>query len=87
MIPILLWLLFGALVGWLAGLLMKSKNSLLWNIIFGILGSVLGGFIASLLGFGSFWGTYSFDIVNLAISVGGACLVMYLVKVLKIRIK
>ena len=81
-ISLLLWLLFGALVGWIAGILMKSKRSLLGNIIVGIIGSFLGGFIASLLGFGSFGGEFAFDIVNIAISIGGACLLIFIVGLL-----
>jgi len=83
-ISILLWLLFGALIGWLAGFLMKSKSSLIWNIILGIVGSIVGGFVASLLGFGELGGAFSFNIFNILISVGGACLVVFLARVLKI---
>ena len=83
LISILLWLLFGALVGWIAGLIMKSRNSLLVNIILGIVGSIVGGFVASLLGFGSFGGTFSFDVVNILISIGGACLVIFVVRLIR----
>ena len=83
-ITILLWLVFGAVIGWLAGLIMKSKKSLLWNIIFGIVGSVVGGFIASLFGFGSLSGAFSFNIISILISIGGACLVIWLATLLKI---
>lgn len=84
LITILLWLLFGAVVGWAAGVIMKSQNSLLMNIILGIIGSFVGGFVASLLGFGSFGGDFSFDIVNILISIAGACLVIVLARILKI---
>ena len=83
LISLLLWLAFGALVGWLAGIIMKSNKSLLGNIILGIVGSFVGGFIASLLGFGSLGGGFSFNIVNVAISVAGACLVIFIVRCLK----
>jgi len=84
LISILLWLLFGAVIGWLAGLIMKSKKRLVWNIVFGIVGSMLGGFIASLLGFGDLGGAFSFDIIGILISIGGACLVIWLARLLKI---
>ena len=80
-ITLLLWLLFGALVGWIAGIIMKSQNTLLWNIILGIIGSFVGGFIATLIGIGS---DFSFSIANIIISVAGACLVIFLARVLKI---
>jgi uncharacterized membrane protein YeaQ/YmgE (transglycosylase-associated protein family) len=83
LISILLWLLFGALVGWIAGMIMKSKRSFVGNIILGIIGSFVGGFIASLIGFGSLRGGFSFDIVNILISVGGACLVIFIAGILK----
>ena len=82
-INILLLLLFGAVVGWLAGLIMKSKNSLFVNIILGIVGSLVGGFVASLLGFGSFTGNFSFNLVNVLISIGGACLVIFVVRLIR----
>jgi len=83
LITILLWLLFGALVGWIAGVIMKSRSSLLRNIILGIIGSFVGGFIASLLGIGSIGAGYSFNIANIIISVAGACLVIFLARIIK----
>jgi len=74
---ILLWLLFGALVGWLAGIIMKTQSSLLGNIVFGIIGSIVGGYVAAQLGFGRLGGDFSFDLVNIAIAIGGACIVIF----------
>ena len=43
---ILIWVLIGAIAGWLAGLIVKGYGfGLLGNIIIGILGSVIGGWI------------------------------------------
>jgi len=75
---ILLWLLFGALVGWIAGIIMNTQNSsLLGNIILGIVGSMVGGYAASQLGFGNLGGDFSFDLVNIAIATGGACIIIF----------
>ena len=47
---IVLYLLLGAVAGWLAGVLMKGGGfGLLWNIIIGIIGGFLGGWLMSLL--------------------------------------
>jgi len=83
-LTILLWLLFGAVVGWIAGLIMKAKKTLFWTIILGIVGSFVGGFIASLLGFGEFGGAFSFNIINVVIAVAGACLLIFIARAMKI---
>ncbi|MCL2402258.1 MAG: GlsB/YeaQ/YmgE family stress response membrane protein [Oscillospiraceae bacterium] len=83
LISILLWLLFGAFIGWIAGMIMKKKSSLLGNIIFGIIGSFVGGFVASIIGFGSLRGSFSFDLMNVIFSVAGACLVIFIAGILK----
>ena len=83
-ISILLWLLFGAVIGLFAGYIMKVKKGLVMSIILGIVGAIVGGFIASLLGFGEFGGTFSFNIVNILISVGGACLIVFIARALKL---
>lgn len=52
---ILLWLLFGGVVGWVASMLTRDNNKMgiLANIIIGLIGSVIGGVISSFVGWGS----------------------------------
>ena len=83
MLHFLLWLLYGAIIGWVAGLIMRSTLNLGWSIVLGIVGSMLGGFIASLLGFGDLGGTFSFNIVNMLVSLAGACLVLIIARTAK----
>ena len=49
MINLILWLLFGALVGWLASLVMRTdaQQGPLLNIIVGIIGAMIGGLLFS----------------------------------------
>lgn len=71
---ILLWLILGALAGWLAGLIMGSDGrNWLVNILIGVLGAAIGGFVASLLGLG---GITAFNLYSLLIAVAGACLLL-----------
>jgi uncharacterized membrane protein YeaQ/YmgE (transglycosylase-associated protein family) len=46
---IIVWLIVGAVAGWLAGIVMKSRQSLLGDIILGIVGSFVGGFVLTLI--------------------------------------
>ena len=71
---IILWILMGALIGWLAGLIMKSKGGALRNIVTGIVGSALGGLIASLLGISA----STFSVGGVLISIAGACLLIFI---------
>lgn len=52
---ILLWILFGGLIGWLASVLTHNDNrmGIVANIIVGLLGAVIGGLIGEALGLGS----------------------------------
>ena len=45
MISLLVWLIIGGIVGWLAGLIMRDNNGVIVNVIVGIVGSFLGGLI------------------------------------------
>ena len=49
---IILWVIFGALAGWLASVIMKtdSGQGTLSDIIMGVIGAVVGGFIMNLFG-------------------------------------
>jgi len=48
---IVVWLIIGAIAGWLAGLLVKGGGfGLIVNIIVGIVGAVLGGWLSGVLG-------------------------------------
>ena len=72
---ILLWLLFGAVVGWLAGIIMNDQKSIVMNIIVGIVGSLLGSWLASTF----FKTTFAdFSIEGLIFSVIGAALLIFI---------
>ena len=49
---ILSWIVLGALAGWVASIIMKNNESMgaVANIIVGILGAFIGGFIMNLIG-------------------------------------
>jgi uncharacterized membrane protein YeaQ/YmgE (transglycosylase-associated protein family) len=71
----------GGLVGWLASKVMKADRhmGLLGNIAVGIIGSALGFWLAGLLGFAAYG-----LIAQLAISVIGASLLIYVLRALRV---
>jgi len=75
---IVLWILFGAIIGWLASLITGDAARLgaIGNIILGLAGALLGGWIASLLGIGN---ASDFNLGGLAIAVLGAVFLILLV--------
>ena len=77
---ILLWILLGALAGYLASLIMGKKQGWLSNIVIGVLGAGVGGFAASLLGLG---GISGFNLYSLLVAVAGACLLLWLFHLLR----
>ena len=77
----ILWtLICGSLIGWLAGKLMHHHTSLMRNIIVGIVGSALGNFLFSLIGFHAYKGLSSF-----LVSVVGACALLWIVDLISGR--
>ena len=81
-LDIVIYLAIGALAGWLAGLLMKSKGGLLFNIIMGIIGSFVGCWVGGLIGLNTTSLSSHFDIWAIVVAVGGACLVIALYRLI-----
>jgi uncharacterized membrane protein YeaQ/YmgE (transglycosylase-associated protein family) len=73
---ILSWLALGAIAGFIASLLVnKSGEGLLMDIVLGIVGAVVGGFIAQSVGFA---GIQGIDLYSILIAACGAVLVLLL---------
>ena len=73
---IIVTILIGALVGWLAGQIMNMKGGFWFHVVLGIVGSVVGGILAGLIGISA----KQVSIGGVIISVAGACLVVWLVR-------
>ncbi len=77
LVNLLIWVLFGAIAGFIAARLMGQPTSLLGDVVLGIVGAVVGGFIAGLLGIDYNAG---FSIGSLLVAIAGAILVIFLVR-------
>jgi len=80
---IILWIIFGALVGWIASLIMKTdqQQGAMLNIIVGIIGALLGGWLMSLFGN---TGVTGFNIYSFLVSLLGAVILIAIVKAVRV---
>jgi uncharacterized membrane protein YeaQ/YmgE (transglycosylase-associated protein family) len=80
MINFILWLLAGALVGWVASLIMKTNNrqDLAGDILVGIVGAFIGGLILSPIFHIRTINASYFSLPALLISLGGAIVLLLL---------
>lgn len=72
-------ILIGILAGWIASKLVKGRGmGLLWDLILGIVGAILGGFVFGLLGIAAYT-----LLGRLVMAVVGAVLLLLLVRAIK----
>jgi uncharacterized membrane protein YeaQ/YmgE (transglycosylase-associated protein family) len=76
----IVFLLLGAVIGWLASLVMKTDAQMGWiaNVVVGIAGSALGGWLAQR------FGIVEQGVMTYVVAVGGAVLLIFLLKVIGI---
>ena len=82
---LILIIIVGGIIGWLASMVMKTdaQQGILLNIVVGIVGALLGGFLlAPLLGGGSIT-TGDFSLPNLLISLLGAVILLAIVNLVR----
>jgi uncharacterized membrane protein YeaQ/YmgE (transglycosylase-associated protein family) len=85
MINFIVWLIVGGLIGWLASIVMRTdaQQGLLLNIIVGIVGAFLGGFLlAPLFGTGTI-NQNDFSISGLLVSFLGAVILLAIVNLFR----
>lgn len=79
---LLLWILFGALVGWVASLIMRTNATQgpLMDIIVGIIGAVVGGWLMSLFGQ---TGVTGFNLYSFVVALIGAIVLIAIVRAVR----
>jgi uncharacterized membrane protein YeaQ/YmgE (transglycosylase-associated protein family) len=79
---ILLWLIFGGFVGWIASIIThdNARIGILGNIIVGLVGSSLGGWLAAAIGISTY---NKFSLGGLIISVIGAVVLLFLINLVR----
>lgn len=75
----IIWLIVGGIIGWLASIVMKRPEGMILNVVVGIIGSMLGGWLISpLLGAGTI-NQNDFSLPGLLVSFLGALILLAIV--------
>jgi uncharacterized membrane protein YeaQ/YmgE (transglycosylase-associated protein family) len=81
---IILWIIFGAVAGWVASVVMKTNASqgTITDIVMGVIGAVVGGFLMGLVGQS---GVTGFNLYSFGVAVIGAVVVIYVGRMVRNR--
>ncbi len=76
---IIIWIVFGGIVGWVASLVMKTdgQQGVVLNVIVGVVGAVVGGWIMNLLGES---GGGGINLYSFLVALLGACILIAVVR-------
>jgi uncharacterized membrane protein YeaQ/YmgE (transglycosylase-associated protein family) len=81
---LILWLIVGGVVGWLASMVMKTdgQQGILLNVVVGIVGAFIGGWLISpLVGMGTI--NQGFSIGSVVVSLIGAIILLAIVNLFR----
>lgn len=82
---LIIWLVVGGIIGWLASLVMKTdaQQGVVLNVVVGVIGALIGGWLLSpLLGAGTV-NQGDFSLPGLLVSFGGAIILLVVVNLLR----
>ena len=85
MLNVIVWLVIGGALGWLASQIMKTDNQqgILLNVVVGIEAAILAGWqVSPLLGAGTIHQAH-FSLASLAVSLSGALIALAVVNLLR----
>jgi uncharacterized membrane protein YeaQ/YmgE (transglycosylase-associated protein family) len=79
---ILVWIIFGGLVGWVASMFMGTdgQQGILLNVVVGIVGAVFGGWIMTFFGQA---GVSGFNFYSFVVALIGAVVLIFIVKAVR----
>ncbi len=79
---IILWIIFGALVGWVASMIMNtdSQQGVVLNVVVGIVGAMIGGWLMSFFGES---GVSGFNLYSFLVALLGAVVLISAVKFIR----
>jgi uncharacterized membrane protein YeaQ/YmgE (transglycosylase-associated protein family) len=80
----LIWIVFGALAGWLASIIMgtDAEQGAMGNIVVGIIGAFLGGFVMNMIGQP---GVTGFNFYSTFVAILGAVVLLWIYRMFSHR--
>ena len=80
---ILTWIIIGGLAGWVASMIMKTdaQQGVVANVVVGIIGALIGGWLMSALGGGS--DVMSFSIQSFLVALLGSVVLLGILKMVR----
>jgi uncharacterized membrane protein YeaQ/YmgE (transglycosylase-associated protein family) len=82
---IIIWLVVGGLIGWVASLIMRTPEGILLNVVVGIIGAALGGWLLSPMFGASTINQSNFSASSLLVSLLGAVILLAIVNFVRRR--
>lgn len=82
---LIIWLVVGGIVGWVASLIMKTdaQQGIILNVVVGIVGALIAGFVLTpMLGQGTI-NSGNFSIMGLLLSLVGAIILLAVVNLIR----
>lgn len=82
---ILIWLIVGGVIGWLASLMMRTdaQQGILLNVVVGVIGALLGGWLISPLVGAATVNQGDFSLAGLGVSFLGAVILLAIVNLFR----
>ena len=72
-----MWILFGAITGWFASMIMGTSDGLILDIILGVVGASFGGWLMHFFGKS---GVSGFNVYSFFVAILGASILIAIVK-------
>ena len=79
---VIFWIVLGALAGWIASMIMgrNAQMGALANIVVGIVGAMIGGFLMNAVGAP---GVTGFNLYSVLVAIGGAVVLLFIVGLMR----
>ena len=85
MINLIVWLIVGGIIGWIASMIMKTdgQQGIILNVVVGIVGAFLGGWLAGILGIAGGTINDGISIPSILVSLVGAIVLLAIVNLFR----